>query len=81
VGAVLALLIFRTDFSLIALIGVILLIGIVKKNAIILIDFAISLQREKKLDSREAIYQAALLRFRPIMMTTVGAILGRCRWR
>ena len=76
VGAVLALLIFKTDFSLIALIGVILLIGIVKKNAIILIDFAISLQREKNLDSREAIYQAALLRFRPIMMTTVGAILG-----
>jgi multidrug efflux pump len=76
VGAVLALLIFKTDFSLIALIGVILLIGIVKKNAIILIDFAISLQREQKLDSREAIYQAALMRFRPIMMTTVGAILG-----
>jgi multidrug efflux pump len=76
VGAVLALLIFRTDFSLIALIGVILLIGIVKKNAIILIDFAISLQREKGLDSREAIYQAALMRFRPIMMTTMGAILG-----
>ena len=76
VGAVLALLIFKTDFSLIALIGVILLIGIVKKNAIILIDFAISLQREKHLDSREAIYQAALLRFRPIMMTTMGAILG-----
>ena len=76
VGAVLALLIFKTDFSLIALIGVILLIGIVKKNAIILIDFAISLQREQHLDSREAIYQAALMRFRPIMMTTVGAILG-----
>jgi multidrug efflux pump len=76
VGAVLALLVFKTDFSLIALIGVILLIGIVKKNAIILIDFAISLQREKNLDSREAIYQAALMRFRPIMMTTVGAILG-----
>ena len=76
VGAVLALLVFKTDFSLIALIGVILLIGIVKKNAIILIDFAISLQREKQLDSREAIYQAALMRFRPIMMTTVGAILG-----
>jgi multidrug efflux pump len=76
VGAVLALLIFRTDFSLIALIGVILLIGIVKKNAIILIDFAISLQREKGLDSREAIHQAALMRFRPIMMTTMCAILG-----
>jgi len=76
VGAVLALLIFKVDFSLIALIGVILLIGIVKKNAIILIDFAISLQRENQLDPKEAIYQAALLRFRPIMMTTVGAILG-----
>ena len=76
VGAVLALLIFQTDFSLIAFIGVILLIGIVKKNAIILIDFAISLQRRENLDSAEAIYQAALLRFRPIMMTTVGAILG-----
>jgi multidrug efflux pump len=76
VGAVLALLIFKTNFSMIAFIGVILLVGVVKKNAIIMIDFAISLQREKKLDSREAIYQACLLRFRPIMMTTMGAILG-----
>ena len=76
VGAVLALLVFKTNFSMIAFIGVILLVGVVKKNAIILIDFAISLQREKNLDPREAIYQAALLRFRPIMMTTVGAILG-----
>ena len=81
VGAVLALLIFKTDFSLIALIGVILLIGIVKKNAIIMIDFAIDAQRRENLDSREAIYRAALLRFRPIMMTTMGAILGACRWR
>jgi len=76
VGAVLALLIFRTDFSLIAFIGVILLIGVVKKNAIIMIDFAIDLERRENLDSREAIYRACLLRFRPIMMTTMGAILG-----
>ena len=76
VGAVLALLVFKADFSLIAMIGVILLIGIVKKNAIILIDFAITLQREKNIPPREAIHQACLLRFRPIMMTTVGAILG-----
>ena len=76
VGAVLALLMFKTEFSLIALIGVILLIGIVKKNAIIMIDFAIDLQRREGLASRDAIYQACLLRFRPIMMTTMGAILG-----
>ena len=76
VGAVLALLMFKTDFSLIAFIGVILLVGVVKKNAIIMIDFAIDAQRRGKLDSREAIYHACLLRFRPIMMTTMGAILG-----
>jgi multidrug efflux pump len=76
VGAVLALLIFKTEFDLIAFIGVILLIGIVKKNAIIMIDFAVDLQRRERLDPREAIYRAALLRFRPIMMTTLGAILG-----
>jgi multidrug efflux pump len=76
VGAVLALLIFKTDFSLIAFIGVILLVGVVKKNAIIMIDFAIDVQRRENLDSREAIYRACLLRFRPIMMTTMGAILG-----
>ncbi|HUO01796.1 MAG TPA: efflux RND transporter permease subunit, partial [Rhizomicrobium sp.] len=76
VGAVLALLIFKTDFSLIAFIGVILLIGVVKKNAIIMIDFAIDAERRGKLDSREAIYRACMLRFRPIMMTTMGAILG-----
>ena len=76
VGAVLALLIFKTDFSLIAFIGVILLVGVVKKNAIIMIDFAIEAQRRGNLDSREAIYRACLLRFRPIMMTTMGAILG-----
>ena len=76
VGAVLALLIFKTDFSLIAFIGVILLVGVVKKNAIIMIDFAIDVQRRENLDPREAIYRACLLRFRPIMMTTMGAILG-----
>jgi multidrug efflux pump len=76
VGAVLALLMFKTQFDLIATIGVILLIGIVKKNAIIMIDFAIDLQRREGLSSHDAIYKACLLRFRPIMMTTSGAILG-----
>ncbi len=76
VGAVLALLMFRTQFDLIAMIGVILLIGIVKKNAIIMIDFAIEAMRREGLSSRDAIYKACLLRFRPIMMTTTGAILG-----
>ena len=76
VGAVLALMLFGTEFSIIALIGVILLIGIVKKNAILMIDFALEAEREHGLDSREAIYQACLLRFRPIMMTTMAAMLG-----
>jgi multidrug efflux pump len=76
VGAVLALLMFKTQFDLIAMIGVILLIGIVKKNAIIMIDFAIDLQRREGLNSHDAIYKACLQRFRPIMMTTTGAILG-----
>jgi multidrug efflux pump len=76
VGALLALLVFQTDFSIIALIGVILLIGIVKKNAIMMIDFAIEARRVQNLSARDAIYQACLLRFRPIMMTTFAAILG-----
>ena len=76
VGAVLALMLFSIDFSIIALIGVILLIGIVKKNAIMMIDVAISTERSEGLDPREAIYRAALLRFRPIMMTTLAAMLG-----
>jgi multidrug efflux pump len=76
VGAVLALLMFRAQFDLIAMIGVILLIGIVKKNAIIMIDFAIDAMRRQGLSPRDAIYKACLLRFRPIMMTTTGAILG-----
>ncbi len=76
VGALLALILMRTDFSIIALIGIILLIGIVKKNAIMMIDFALTAEREEKKSTQEAIYQAAVLRFRPIMMTTMAAMLG-----
>jgi multidrug efflux pump len=76
VGAVLALMLFNIEFSIIALIGVILLIGIVKKNAIMMIDFALVAEREHGLSSREAIHAAAVLRFRPIMMTTMAAMLG-----
>jgi multidrug efflux pump len=76
VGALLALLATKTEFSIIALIGVILLIGIVKKNAILMIDFAISAERNDHLSPRDAIFQACLLRFRPIMMTTMAALLG-----
>jgi len=76
VGALLALLLFKTDFSIIALIGVILLIGIVKKNAIMMIDFALDAERREGKSPREAIYEACLLRFRPIMMTTMAALLG-----
>jgi multidrug efflux pump len=76
VGALLALLICRIEFSIIALIGIILLIGIVKKNAIMMIDFALEAEREKGLDPESAIHQACLLRFRPIMMTTMAALLG-----
>jgi len=76
VGALLALIIFRTDFSVIALIGIILLIGIVKKNAIMMIDFALEAERKDGKSPDEAIFQACLLRFRPIMMTTMAALLG-----
>jgi len=76
VGALLALKLFNTDFSIIAFIGVILLIGIVKKNAIMMIDFAIEAERSRGLSSRDAIFEACLLRFRPIMMTTMAAMLG-----
>ncbi|MEI9698071.1 multidrug efflux RND transporter permease subunit MdtC [Moellerella wisconsensis] len=76
VGALLALELFNTPFSLIALIGVMLLIGIVKKNAIIMVDFAIQAQRVGGLTAREAIFKASLLRFRPILMTTLAAIFG-----
>ncbi len=76
VGALLALLLARTEFSIIALIGVLLLIGIVKKNAIMMIDFAIVAEREDGLTPEKAIYQACSLRFRPIMMTTAAALFG-----
>jgi multidrug efflux pump len=76
VGAVLALMIFRTDLSVIALIGIVLLIGIVKKNAILMIDFALAAERNEGKSSRDAIFQACLLRFRPILMTTMAALLG-----
>ena len=76
VGAVLALLIFRMEFSIMALIGVFLLIGIVKKNAILIIDFALDAERSRGLSAFEAVREACLLRFRPILMTTLAAILG-----
>jgi multidrug efflux pump len=76
IGALLSLLLFRTDFSVIALIGLILLIGIVKKNGIMMVDFALDAERREGKEPVEAIYQACLLRFRPIMMTTMAAILG-----
>ncbi len=75
-GAFLALLAFGIQFTIIALIGVILLIGIVKKNAILMIDFALEAERHEGMDSREAIFHAAVMRFRPIMMTTSAALLG-----
>jgi multidrug efflux pump len=76
VGALLALMAFHTEFSIMALIGVILLIGIVKKNAIMMIDFALDAQRTRALSPSDAIFEASLLRFRPIMMTTMAAMLG-----
>jgi multidrug efflux pump len=76
VGALLALLITKTDFSVIALIGIILLIGIVQKNAIMMIDFALEAERKGGKSPLDAIYQACLLRFRPILMTTMAAMLG-----
>jgi multidrug efflux pump len=76
VGALLALILFHVDLSVIAIIGIILLIGIVKKNAILMIDFALVAERQHGKNPREAIYEACLLRFRPIMMTTAAALLG-----
>jgi multidrug efflux pump len=75
-GALLALMLFRSDLGIVSVIGIILLIGIVKKNAIMMIDFALEAERKEGLSPREAIYQACLLRFRPIMMTTMAALLG-----
>ena len=76
IGAILALMLFGIQFTIIALIGVILLIGIVKKNAILMIDFALEAERNEGMDSRDAIFHAAVMRFRPIMMTTSAALLG-----
>jgi multidrug efflux pump len=76
VGACLALLITGTELSVVALIGIILLIGIVKKNGIMMVDFALEAERKENKHPEEAIYQACLLRFRPIMMTTMAALLG-----
>ncbi len=76
IGALLAIRLINADLSIIALIGIILLIGMVKKNAILMIDFAVQAERERGKSSLEAIYEACLLRFRPIMMTTAAALLG-----
>ena len=76
VGAILALLLTGIDLSIIAMIGILLLIGIVKKNAIMMIDFALQAERDQGMPPVEAIYQACLLRFRPIMMTTMAALFG-----
>ena len=76
VGALLALLITNVELSVIAMIGIILLIGIVKKNAIMMIDFALDVERHEGASSRDAIFRACILRFRPIMMTTMAALLG-----
>ena len=76
VGALLALMLTKTDLSVIAMIGIILLIGIVKKNAIMMIDFALQAERLEGKTSRDAIFEACMLRFRPILMTTMAAMLG-----
>jgi multidrug efflux pump subunit AcrB len=76
VGALVAMVLFKSDLDIIGMIGIILLIGIVKKNAIMMIDFALAAERNDGMSSRDAIYQACLLRFRPIMMTTMCALLG-----
>jgi multidrug efflux pump subunit AcrB len=76
VGAILSLLIFKIDLNIIALVGIILLIGIVKKNGILMVDFALEAERKEGKSPIDAIYQACLLRFRPIMMTTMAALLG-----
>jgi multidrug efflux pump subunit AcrB len=76
VGALLALMLFKVELSIIGLVGIILLIGIVKKNAIMMIDFALEAEREQGMTPEQSIYQACMLRFRPIMMTTMAALLG-----
>jgi multidrug efflux pump subunit AcrB len=76
IGALLALMAYRLELSIIALIGILLLIGIVKKNAIMMVDFALQAEREQGLSVSDAIFQASMLRFRPILMTTAAALLG-----
>jgi multidrug efflux pump len=76
VGALLALILFRSDLGIVSVIGIILLIGIVKKNAIMMIDFALEAERHEGKTPRDAIFQACLLRFRPILMTTIAALVG-----
>jgi multidrug efflux pump len=76
VGALLSLILFHQNLSVVAIIGIILLIGIVKKNGIMMVDFALEGERQRGMSSTEAIYEASLLRFRPIMMTTMAALLG-----
>jgi multidrug efflux pump len=76
VGAMLALMLFKMDLNVISIIGIILLIGIVKKNAIMMIDFALQAERHEGKNTREAIFEACMLRFRPILMTTMSAIMG-----
>jgi multidrug efflux pump len=76
VGALLALIVFKQDLNVVAIIGIILLIGIVKKNGIMMVDFALEGERERGMTSTDAIYEACLLRFRPIMMTTMAALLA-----
>jgi len=79
-GALLALLLFKTELSLIAFIGIILLIGIVKKNGIMMVDFALEGERKRGLAPQQAIFEACLARFRPIMMTTLARSWAPCRW-
>ena len=76
VGALLTLMLFKVELSLYAFVGIIMLVGLVKKNAIMMIDFALAAQREEGKTAKEAIYQGALVRFRPIMMTTMAALMG-----
>jgi multidrug efflux pump len=76
VGAMLALMLFKQDLNIISIIGIVLLIGIVKKNAIMMIDFALEVQRQEGKSPSEAIFEACMLRFRPILMTTMAALLG-----
>jgi multidrug efflux pump len=76
VGAMMALMIFKEDLNVISIIGIVLLIGIVKKNAIMMIDFALQAEREGGMETEEAIFEACMLRFRPILMTTMAALFG-----